>query len=583
MEYYKSHTNETTKVVKYKNDYINNRAIYNDEVYIKNGEVVGIKTRNKENIVGILCLNKNTKYGTNAGGVPYYLFKPLNNKYSSFYVASKRRERKKIYVVIKFHKWEQHQKNPIGVLIEEIGDTDILNNEYKALIYKHNLYYSKYKVPKFKLINDLRREAEYQKIQPEYYVFSIDPEGCKDIDDAFHYKELKSGFEVGVHITDIYQYFRETDVVNLQQCSSIYTPTNIRHLLPEVYSQDICSLIKNKIRKTVMILFTYDKDYKLINTTIRKVIVKIRKNYSYEQVDKLLSYEEETNLHKFFKTIKSISSIEYNSKDEEIKLKEVNQQENKSININDSHSAVEYYMIKANEVIATRLYEHDPVNLILRIQSSNKQSYKHQDIYNPLNQYLKKTSMEAAEYYIPNKEYDLQCINKQKDNIKLQHSAIGLKYYTHFTSPIRRLTDMYIHIQVAHMLNNEELLYNITDKTTIKMNDFQKKARKLKNDIAKIDIIYKLTENYETMAYITDYTALFIIVYIPEFNISHKIYNYSIKIKKIVNIELTDEYIMIKYGSDESLKYNRFQEVSVRLNSLIQEDSIQRKLNIHIL
>ena len=98
-----------------------------------------------------------------------------------------------------------------------------------------------------------------------------------------------------------------------------------------------------------------------------------------------------------------------------------------------------------------------------------------------------------------------------------------------------------------------------------------------------MELIYKLTENYETKAYIIDYNEQFIIVYIPEFNISHKIYNYSIKIKKIVNIEITDKYIMIKYGSDEPLKYNRYQEVSVRLNSLIQEDSIQRKLNIHIL
>ena len=581
MEYYKSHTNETTKVVKYKNDYINNRAIYNDEVYINNGEVVGIKTRNKENIVGILCLNKNTKYGINSKGVPYYLFKPLNNKYSSFYVASKRRERKKIYVVIKFYKWEQHQKNPIGVLIEEIGDTDILNNEYKALIYKHNLYYSKYKVPKNKLINDLRRDTEYQKIQPEYYVFSIDPEGCKDIDDAFHYKELKSGFEIGVHITDIYEYFRENDVANLQQCSSIYTPTDIRHLLPIVYSQDICSLIKDKIRKTIMVLFTYDKNYKLINKNIRRVIVKVRKNYSYEQVDKLLSYDEETNLHKFFKTIKNISSIEYKSKEEEIKLNNINQQENKCININDSHSAVEYYMIKTNEYIATKLYEYNSINTILRIQSYNKQLGQH-DIYNPLNQYLKRISMEAAEYYIPNNENDIECIYNKKNNTKLQHSALGLKYYTHFTSPIRRLNDIYIHIQITHMIDNTELC-NISNKITEDMNTFQKRERKLKNDISKMELIYKLTENYETKAYIIDYNEQFIIVYIPEFNISHKIYNYSIKIKKIVNIELTDKYIMIKYGSDEPLKYNRYQEVSVRLNSLIQEDSIQRKLNIHIL
>ena len=582
MQYYKSYSNDTTEVVKYKNNYINNRAIYNDDVYINNGEVVGIKLRNKENIVGILCLNKNTKYGTNSKGVPYYLFKPLNNKYPSFYVSSKRRERNKIYAVIKFLKWEEHHKNPIGTLIEEIGDTDILNNEYKALIYKHGLYHSKYKIPKNKLINDLRRDTEYQKIQPEYYVFSIDPEGCKDIDDAFHYREFNTGFEVGVHITDIYEYFRENDVINLQQCSSIYTPTDIHHLLPIIYSQDICSLIKDKIRKTIMVLFTYDINYKLINTSIRRVIVKVRKNYSYEQVDKLLSYDEETNLHKLFKTIKNISMIEYNTREEEIKLNNIKKVENKCINIIDSHSAVEYYMIKTNEFIAKKLYEYNSIKTILRIQPSNKELKEYNDIYNQLNKYLRKISMETAEYYIPNKENDLKYMYNNKYNSNLQHSALGLDYYTHFTSPIRRLNDIYIHIQVTRMIDNIELC-NIPDNIPNIMNKFQKKEKKLKNDISKMELIYKLTDNYETTAYIIGYTEQFILVYLPEFNISHKIYNYCIKIKKIVNIELNDDFIIIKYGNDDVIKYNLYQEVSVRLNSLIQEDSIQRKLNIHIL
>ena len=179
MEYYKPHNNDNLNSLsvsqyKYTSSFINNRAIHNDIVYIENNEVVGIKERNQSKIVGVLCLNKNTKFGTNAKGNPYYLFKPLNPKYPNFYVASKSKNKRKIYVVIQFLRWEINNKNPIGMLIEEIGDIDICNNEYKALLYQHNLFYSKFKVPKFKLQNDMKKENELQQLQPNYYVFSID-------------------------------------------------------------------------------------------------------------------------------------------------------------------------------------------------------------------------------------------------------------------------------------------------------------------------------------------------------------------------------------------------------------------------
>ena len=199
----------------------------------------------------------------------------MNPKYPNFYVASKSKNKHKIYAVIQFLRWEVDNKNPIGMLIEEIGEIDIIHNEYKSLLYKNNVYFPRFKMPLFKL----KSQIKYDKKKAEYMVFSIDPDGCRDIDDAFHYLETETEYHIGIHITDITQYISMTDIQRIHQTSSIYLPNEIRHLLPEIYSEDLCSLLKGRIRKTVMILFRYSKEYKLIGTEVKYTIVKVRNNY----------------------------------------------------------------------------------------------------------------------------------------------------------------------------------------------------------------------------------------------------------------------------------------------------------------
>ncbi len=115
------------------------------------------------------------------------------------------------------------------------------------------------------------------------------------------------------------------------------------------------------------------------------------------------------------------------------------------------------------------------------------------------------------------------------------------------------------------------------------MNQFQKYSRKLYNDIHKIDMIYSLSENYETTAYVIDYNQYTIKLFIPEFNITHKTRIYSNKIESNVNVEYDDDNIMIHNENKFQLQLTKYQQTPIRLNSLTQEDSQQRKLSIKIL
>ena len=187
------------------NEIINNRAIHNDIVYIENNKVVGIKTRNITKIAGILYLNKNTKYGFNSKHMPYYVFRPLNKKYPKFLVASSLKNQSKQYIVITFNKWPIDSKYPYGQCEQIIGSINDCKNIYEILLYKHNLIY-----PKFKISKSLIQEHQSRIIKnTQYNVFTIDPVGCKDIDDAISFNMYDTYIEIGIHITDVSYYIND--------------------------------------------------------------------------------------------------------------------------------------------------------------------------------------------------------------------------------------------------------------------------------------------------------------------------------------------------------------------------------------
>jgi len=171
----------------------NNRAIHNDIVYLQNNKVVNIKQRNNSLIVGILQLNNNTKYGFTKRNIPYFKFVPISNKYPPFIVPCKKKLLKQpYYLVIRFNKWETSNKHPIGQIEYYIGYVGDKNNETTMLLYKNNIYPNKNKI----IYNDYLPNTTI-----DYNTISIDPDSCKDIDDALHIEDLgNKNFIIGIHI-----------------------------------------------------------------------------------------------------------------------------------------------------------------------------------------------------------------------------------------------------------------------------------------------------------------------------------------------------------------------------------------------
>jgi len=532
------------------NEVINNRGIINDEVYVKDNLVVGIKKREIVNIIGILCINSKIKYGTIKDKL-LYLFKPSNKSYPNFYVPYKNINNKNIniYTVINFTKWDTVNKLPHGMLIEVIGEIGNKDVEYEHLRYYYNIRNNVLKVSKerIKKDNDLLNNLKTF----DYEVFSIDPLNSKDIDDAFHFKILdktQKHYEFGIHIASPYDFFKDDILTILNRVSTIYLPDRKYNMLPNIYADNIISLIENEKRHAISIIIIF-KDINILNIDVKKTIIKNIKNYDYNTFDKI--FRKNNNLNDFVQFSKTFFNYDENF---------------------DSHILVEQWMIFSNKYIAKYLINKNISNLIIRkndlYNHIHDQSHTHE-----LTDYLKLKKENSALYEI----YDA---NKNQ-----RHAKLGNDYYTHFTSPIRRAIDLFIHgliIEDKNLIEDK----NILEKYIENINIFTKNSRRFDRNVKRLEFLYnskELKENIITYGYIVDINLYRIKVYIPDYNLEEKIIIIPYRFKNIVKINNLLENI-IDYTLDEKTYiYKLYQRLELKLWIFTSFENIFDKLKIEII
>ena len=530
----------------------NNRALVNEIVYVKDNKVINIKERNIEIISGILCLNSKMKYGVR-NKKPIYLFKPNNKKLPHFYVCCSSTSNTMVYCIIEFKSWEINEKQPFGNIIEIFGEVGILENEYKNLLYFYNIFNKTSKYSKTKLIEHQEIIKDIKNI--DYNIFCIDPEGSKDLDDGFHYIEKEDYIEIGIHIACPYKFLNEKQDLEdiLKRVTTIYLSNNI-NLIPNIYSEDLCSFIEKNNRFSLSIILRI-KDNQLIDYQIEEKVVYIEKNYSYEEFDKI--YRKNKNLIHFVNSTKSFFQLE-----------EIN-----------SHIFVEKWMIYANKIVAEYLVSCSSSlsNIILRVHhNKNLLQDNHENITNEkLIHFLKCKQENSAQYEIYN--------NTNNDNNLTQiHSKMENSYYTHFTSPIRRSIDYFNQI----LLINKKDIYTMEElqNKVNHINNFEKNVKKFYRKKNRLDFIFnnKNTEEILTYGYITELNESRIRVYISEYNLDENIRLYDNKISKIIQKELnTSETIKYIYENKTYL-YNLYDKINIKLFILAYEDNIFEKIKFQI-
>jgi ribonuclease R len=474
-----------------------NTALNGDQVEVRlksrrpnerqTGEVVRVIRRAKTNFVGIIELQQKSA-----------VFIADDNKiYADFLISFKNLKGAKNNdkVQVRLVAWKNPKGSPEGEVIRVLGSKGKHNVEMESIVLDKGF--------DTRFPPEVEREAEEIKKNGStsisqiaarrdfrnVFTMTIDPVDAKDFDDAISFQEVgPSLYEIGVHIADVSHYVREGGALDKEafhRGSSVYLVDRTIPMLPEVLSNDVCSLNPNEEKLTFSAVFVMDINGNVKERWFGRTVIKSAKRFSYEEAQGVLDQKSP----QFFPTLNILNTIakkltaqrftqgaiEFDQDEVKFKLDE----ENRPVGVykkarTDSHKLVEEFMLLANREVARFIFDSMKKNggkdtgSIYRIHDLPDRE-RMQDLgvlvralghYFPevdkitskdLNAMLK--SIEGTPEASLIKTATIRSMSKAIYSTKnIGHFGLAFPFYTHFTSPIRRYPDLLVHRILANHL-----------------------------------------------------------------------------------------------------------------------------------
>ena len=499
-----------------------NRALHNDtvKVYVYNrkknkkteGDIVEIIERAKKDFVGVLQMNKNF------GFVVPDDFK----MYTDIFVAAKHINGAKDgdKVLVTMNDWPDNSKNPFGKITQVLGKPGDHDTEMHSILVEYNL---PYKFPK-----EVEKDAEKLPIEitkeeiakrrdfRDILTFTIDPKTAKDFDDALSFQVLENGnYEIGVHIADVSHYVKENSILEdeaYHRATSVYLVDRVVPMLPEVLSNNVCSLRPNEEKLTFSAVFEIDKKAHIINQWFGRTVIYSDARFAYEEAQVIIennqskdttnrvltnipadisltdeAYETTQELGTAILKMDKIAKILRKKRMEagalsfdrtEVRF-ELDEDSNPigvyTKESKDANKLIEEFMLLANKKVAEfigRAKNGTPTKktFIYRIHDE-PDTTKLQDLQRIVRKFGYDVNTE-------NRKKTTQSINKLLSDVKgkaeqnmvetlsirsmskavyttenIGHYGLAFDYYSHFTSPIRRYPDVMTHRLLQHYLD----------------------------------------------------------------------------------------------------------------------------------
>ena len=510
-----------------------NHALHNDKVkvylYAKRksrhfeGEITEIIERSKTTFVGIVDISPNFAFLIpNHKAMPFDIFIPRGklNKVKNGQVA-----------LAKIIDWPTKAKNPVGEIVEVLGNAGENNTEMHAILAEFDLPY-KFNANINKAANKIsdkisKSEIENRRDFRSVPTFTIDPEDAKDFDDALSFQKLSNGnYEVGVHIADVTHYIQPNTILDKEaneRATSVYLVDRVVPMLPEKISNNICSLRPNEEKLTFSAVFEMDENANIINSWFGKTIIFSNRRFSYEDALSVIDTGEGDmsdailKLDKLAKILREnrFKNGSVNFEHDEIKFHLNEHGVPVSVyfkEISDSNHLIEEFMLLANKKVAefigktknnikpkTFVYRvHDKpdlekfnafAKLVTRFGytiESTKEKKVSNSINNLLNQIKGKKEQNMLE------KIAVRTMAKAIYTTKnIGHYGLNFDFYSHFTSPIRRYPDMMVHRLLHHYLSNGKNVQDEKYETTCKHCSFKEQ---LSEKAERSSIKYKQVE-----------------------------------------------------------------------------------------
>jgi len=486
-----------------------NKAFHKDivEVYVYprrkskklEGEVTKIVERYKSSFVGVVEI-QNT-----------FAFVRISDfrMYTDFFVSKENINNAQDgdKVIVEFIEWPDQRDSPFGKITNVLGKPGEHNTEIHSILAEYGLPYEfPAEVEQFANTLDTAIKAEEiakRRDMRKTLTFTIDPKDAKDFDDALSFVVLENGnYEIGIHIADVSHYLRPDTIMDdeaYERATSVYLVDRVVPMLPEILSNNACSLRPNEEKYTFSAVFEIDKKAHVINQWFGRTVTNSNERFSYEEAQHIIETKQETipedisirgNAYKVAEEIveatlkldelakimrirrMNAGAISFDKVEVRFNLTATGEPESVYFKeAKDANKLIEEFMLLANKKVAEFIGKQKPKKtFVYRIHDEpneeklmalngivsrfgHKIDFKDKkSISASLNKLLEDVKGKGEQNLV-----DTLAIRSMSKAIyttdNIGHYGLAFDYYTHFTSPIRRYPDVMVHRLLQHYLD----------------------------------------------------------------------------------------------------------------------------------
>ena len=495
----------------------------------REGEVYKVIKRNRDVIVGVF--EHNLSFG---------FVRPRNSP-KDIYIPKKLIKGAKTgdLVAVKVDFWGDDERKPEGGIVSILGSPKDTEALISSLLLNEGI---EEKFPNEvlqeldKIDEDFSDELENRKDLRHLDIITIDGSDAKDLDDAVYVEKTEDGYKLFVSIADVSYYVKENtelDTEALKRGNSIYLVDRVIPMLPRKLSNNLCSLNPNEDKLTFTVEMDLDKRGKVIKNDFYKSVIKSKYRMTYENVNTILEKNEESEEYRnlydkyrkiddMLKNMLELSKIIRSNKkrrgsiDFELPEIKVVLDENKAVkdivlrSRGEAERIIEDFMVIANETVAEKLFweeipaiyrvHEDPDKA--KVQALNETLIKFgyslkglEEIHPGKFQNIIERTTGLPEGYLIHKLILRAMQRARYANKNLGHFGLASKYYLHFTSPIRRYSDLIVHRMLGRsiekfMSEKEKAKYGANfEAIASSISRTERVADKLEEDSVKIKLI----------------------------------------------------------------------------------------------